>query len=196
MLVGALRELPLPGGDGDGFGVPPKVTVTGLSTTVIEPAGESWPPYRLAADSSVAASVRNAALRITARPLELVVCGPSNIGNYLATLGIEATAGFGVGYRNAHGTDECIDLSTIPIVDAVCLEAVHTLSACGRYLRRDDRAERGIDRRLRLAITGYTGIRRPDAMCDAVLQKLGCTPSMVAAGHPVHHDHAGLVPPG
>jgi succinyl-diaminopimelate desuccinylase len=52
------------------------------------------------------------------------VAGPSNIGNYLATLGIEATAGFGVGYRNLHGTDECIELATIPQVQATYHKAI------------------------------------------------------------------------
>ena len=57
------------------------------------------------------------------------VAGPSNIGNYLATLGIEATAGFGVNYRNLHGTDECIELATIPLVQATYHKAVSELLA-------------------------------------------------------------------
>jgi hypothetical protein len=46
------------------------------------------------------------------------VAGPSNIGNYLAGLGIPATAGFGVDYRGLHGTDERIRLESVPQVQA------------------------------------------------------------------------------
>jgi succinyl-diaminopimelate desuccinylase len=52
------------------------------------------------------------------------VAGPSNIGCYLASLGIDATAGFGVAYRGLHGTDECIDLETIPPVQTAYQSAV------------------------------------------------------------------------
>ncbi len=55
------------------------------------------------------------------------VAGPSNIGNYLAKFGIGTTAGFGVRYRNLHGTDERIELATIPQVQAVYHEAILTL---------------------------------------------------------------------
>jgi succinyl-diaminopimelate desuccinylase len=37
-----------------------------------------------------------------------------NIGNYLAGLGIEATARFGVEYQGLHGTDERIRIDSIP----------------------------------------------------------------------------------
>jgi succinyl-diaminopimelate desuccinylase len=53
--------------------------------------------------------------------------GPSNIGNYLAGLGIPATAGFGVGYEGLHGTDERILLGTIPVVQAAYHQALVTL---------------------------------------------------------------------
>jgi succinyl-diaminopimelate desuccinylase len=55
------------------------------------------------------------------------VAGPSNIGNYLAGLGIPATAGFGVGYRGLHGTDEQIALESIPLVQATYHQALLTL---------------------------------------------------------------------
>jgi succinyl-diaminopimelate desuccinylase len=55
------------------------------------------------------------------------VAGPSNIGNYLAGLGIPATAGFGVEYRGLHGTDEQIALSSIPLVQATYHHALLTL---------------------------------------------------------------------
>ena len=54
-------------------------------------------------------------------------CRPSDIGNYLASLGIPTTAGFGVAYRNLHGTDECSQVTTVPTMQAVCHEAVLAL---------------------------------------------------------------------
>ena len=55
------------------------------------------------------------------------VAGPSNIGNYLASLGIDATAGLGVGYEALHGTDERIDLATIPMIQATYHDAILAL---------------------------------------------------------------------
>ena len=46
------------------------------------------------------------------------IAGPSNIGNYLAGLGIPATAGFGVTYAGLHATDERIRIDSIPAVHA------------------------------------------------------------------------------
>ncbi|MGH4019548.1 MAG: hypothetical protein ACRDT0_09995, partial [Pseudonocardiaceae bacterium] len=56
--------------------------------------------------------------------VEAKVAGPANIGNYLAGLGIPATAGFGVDYHGLHGTDERARLDTIPTVQAVYHNAV------------------------------------------------------------------------
>jgi succinyl-diaminopimelate desuccinylase len=55
------------------------------------------------------------------------IAGPSNIGNYLAGLGIPATAGFGVDYRGLHGTDERIRLDSIPPVQAAYHRALLSL---------------------------------------------------------------------
>jgi hypothetical protein len=52
---------------------------------------------------------------------------PSNIGNYLAGLGIPATAGFGVAHEGLHGTDEHIRLDSIPVVQAAYHQALLTL---------------------------------------------------------------------
>lgn len=77
-----------------------------------------WPAYALAEDSRLRTAVLDAA-RLVGVEVEAKVAGPSNIGNYLAGLGIPATAGFGVGYVGLHGTDERIRLDTIPTVQAV-----------------------------------------------------------------------------
>lgn len=77
-----------------------------------------WPAYALAEDSQLRTTIldtaHNAGLDVEAK-----IAGPSNIGNYLASLGIPATAGFGVTYTGLHGTDESIQLNTIPTVQAV-----------------------------------------------------------------------------
>jgi acetylornithine deacetylase/succinyl-diaminopimelate desuccinylase-like protein len=73
--------------------------------------------YALPEDSALRGALLGAAdaagLNTTAK-----VAGPSNIGNFLAGLGIPATAGFGVDYRGLHGTDERIRLDSVPPVQA------------------------------------------------------------------------------
>jgi succinyl-diaminopimelate desuccinylase len=80
---------------------------------------ESWPPYVLPPSSPLIGALTSAVAWVGARPIRTKIAGPSNIGNYLASLGIEATAGYGVRYRNLHGTDECVDVSTIGTVHGV-----------------------------------------------------------------------------
>jgi succinyl-diaminopimelate desuccinylase len=72
----------------------------------------------LAEDSPLRTAVLGAA-QAAGVTMEAKIAGPSNIGNYLAGLGIPATAGFGVSYTGLHGTDERIRLDTIPAVQAV-----------------------------------------------------------------------------
>jgi succinyl-diaminopimelate desuccinylase len=87
---------------------------------------ESWPAYALPLNSPVGTALVEAVCR-RGRPLPRAAAGPSNIGNYLASLGIEATAGFGVRYRGAHGPNEAIDLATVQEVAATYEEAVTNL---------------------------------------------------------------------
>jgi succinyl-diaminopimelate desuccinylase len=86
----------------------------------------SWPAFRLAEDTPIVAALREAAARHLDRTPAPKGCRPSDIGNYLASLGIPTTAGFGA-YRNLHGTDECIQVTTVPTMQAVCHEAVLAL---------------------------------------------------------------------
>lgn len=85
-----------------------------------------WPAYALAEDSSMRAALIDAAASLGIA-VKARIAGPSNIGNYLAGLGIPATAGFGVTYIGLHGTDERIRIDSIPIVQAVYHAAVSTL---------------------------------------------------------------------
>jgi succinyl-diaminopimelate desuccinylase len=88
---------------------------------------ESWPAYHLAESAPIRIALMTAAQKHLDTPVTAKVAGPSNIGNYLASLGIDATAGLGVRYEGLHGTDERIDLASIPPVQATYHEAVLTL---------------------------------------------------------------------
>jgi succinyl-diaminopimelate desuccinylase len=77
-----------------------------------------WPPYALPATTPMVRELVESAGQYGLAPTPKIA-GPSNIGNYLAGLGIPATAGFGVDYEGLHGTDERIRLASIPPVQAV-----------------------------------------------------------------------------
>lgn len=84
---------------------------------------ESWPAYRLGENASVRVALMCAAEHHLKKRVPAKVAGPSNIGNYLAKLGIDATAGLGVRYKALHGTNERIELATIPAIQAIYHEA-------------------------------------------------------------------------
>lgn len=85
-----------------------------------------WPPYHTDQTSPLRTALLGAAasLGIDVQP---EISGMSNIGNYLASLNIPATAGFGVVYAGLHATDERIRLNTIPTVQAIYHATVLTL---------------------------------------------------------------------
>ena len=85
-----------------------------------------WPPYALPDGSPLRDALLKGATRAGMAPVAKVA-GPSNIGNYLAGLGIPATAGLGVDYTGLHGTDERIRLDSIPAVQAAYHHALLTL---------------------------------------------------------------------
>jgi succinyl-diaminopimelate desuccinylase len=85
-----------------------------------------WPPYALPDGSPLASALLTAAALAGLVPTAKVA-GPSNIGNYLAGLGIPATAGFGVDHHGLHGIDERIRLESIPAVQAAYHQALLTL---------------------------------------------------------------------
>lgn len=72
----------------------------------------SWPAYRLDSRSRLASNLKEGAEWALGREVPLEVTGPSNIANYLAAGSIEATAGFGVDYRNIHAPDERVRLAS------------------------------------------------------------------------------------
>jgi succinyl-diaminopimelate desuccinylase len=85
-----------------------------------------WPSYALPDGSPLRDALLQGATRAGMAPTAKVA-GPSNIGNYLAGLGVPTTAGFGVDYKNLHGTDERIRLDSIPAVQAAYHHALLTL---------------------------------------------------------------------
>ena len=89
----------------------------GTRPTLIQ-ADTGWPAYVLDADSRVRVALLDAA-HAAGVEVEPKIAGPSNIGNYLAGLGIPATAGFGVDHLGLHASDERIRLDTVPTVQAV-----------------------------------------------------------------------------
>jgi succinyl-diaminopimelate desuccinylase len=85
-----------------------------------------WPAYQLPDDSSLKTALLAAARQVGLSPAAKIA-GPSNIGNYLAGLGIQATAGFSVDHQGLHGTGERIRISSIPPVQAAYHQACLTL---------------------------------------------------------------------
>lgn len=72
-----------------------------------------WPACQIDADTPMVQALMHAASEAFGRPVPTAVAGPSSIANYLATLGIPATAGLGVSYRNIHAPDEAVELATL-----------------------------------------------------------------------------------
>jgi succinyl-diaminopimelate desuccinylase len=85
-----------------------------------------WPAYQLPDDSPLKTALLAAARQAGLSPAAKIA-GPANIGNYLAGLGIPATAGFGVDHQGLHGTDERIRIGSIPPIQAAYQQACLTL---------------------------------------------------------------------
>jgi succinyl-diaminopimelate desuccinylase len=98
---------------------------SGTRPTTVQVTGH-WPAFALPEDSALRGALLDAAAATGLRILPKIA-GPSSIGNYLAGLGIPATAGFGVDYADLHGTDERIRIDSIPLVHAVYHQALLTL---------------------------------------------------------------------
>lgn len=90
---------------------------------------ESWPPYHLPPRAPIVQAMLAAARTHHKLEIAPVVCGPSNVGNYFAAHGIDATCGFGVTYENLHAPNERIKLNTIQMTSDVYSTAVHSLLA-------------------------------------------------------------------
>jgi succinyl-diaminopimelate desuccinylase len=91
----------------------------------------TWPPYRTPDHALLPQLLQTAATAALGRKPPLVVCGPSNIGNYLAAEGTQVLSGFGVDFRNIHGPDECVRLASIPAVYETYRAAVRAFISQG-----------------------------------------------------------------
>ena len=100
---------------------------TDRNTTVNVMPG--WPAFQLQEGSRVLQAMREASMEVLGSSLRERVVGPSNIGNYLASLGVDATAGYGVRYRNLHGTDEAFEVASIRPAYSVYQHAVQSMLA-------------------------------------------------------------------
>ncbi|MEO6362607.1 MAG: M20/M25/M40 family metallo-hydrolase, partial [Caldimonas sp.] len=83
-----------------------------LPSTAIEWIA-GWPAYQVADDSPMVMALRAAGRVELGSELPTSVAGPSNIGNYLASLGVPALCGFGARGENIHAVDERVDLASI-----------------------------------------------------------------------------------
>lgn len=74
---------------------------------------DSWPPYRTPDSALLPRLLQAAAAEQLGTTPPLVVCGPSNIGNFLALHGTQVLSGFGVSFQRIHGPDECVQLASL-----------------------------------------------------------------------------------
>jgi succinyl-diaminopimelate desuccinylase len=74
---------------------------------------DGWPPYRVPDTHPMVAALQAASARERGTPLPTQVVGPSNIGNYLAGLGVPALCGYGPRGEGIHATDERVALDSI-----------------------------------------------------------------------------------
>lgn len=88
----------------------------GTPPSSVEPV-LSWPAYALEPEHRLVAALLRGAVDV-GLAVEPKVAGPSNIGNYLAALGIAATAGFGADYEGLHGIDERVRVDSLVAVQA------------------------------------------------------------------------------
>ena len=88
-----------------------------------------WPAYQVPDAHPLVAALREASGQEFGQPLPTAVVGPSNIGNYLAGLGVPALCGFGVREKHIHATDECVELASIAPVYRTYRGALQRLQA-------------------------------------------------------------------
>lgn len=74
---------------------------------------ESWPAFKIPQNSFLVRCFLEAAQIEFKKKVVPSVSGPSNIGNYLASLNIPSLSGFGVSYFDIHAANERFELETI-----------------------------------------------------------------------------------
>jgi acetylornithine deacetylase/succinyl-diaminopimelate desuccinylase-like protein len=81
----------------------------------------------VADDHPLVAALREAGRAELGLDLPTAVVGPSNIGNYLAGLGVPTLCGFGVRDQHIHASDECVALDSIAPVYRIYRHALQHL---------------------------------------------------------------------
>ncbi|GAB7525688.1 M20 family metallopeptidase [Paraburkholderia sp. 2C] len=88
---------------------------------------DGWPAYRVSDTHPMLNELCKAARRIFGAAPPSAVAGPSNIGNYLASLSIPALCGFGPRGEQLHANDERVELASIAPVYQIYENALHAL---------------------------------------------------------------------
>jgi succinyl-diaminopimelate desuccinylase len=88
---------------------------------------DGWPAYQVPPSHPLATAMQQAARQELDIDLPTAIVGPSNIGNYLAALGIPALCGFGVDAEGIHAADERIALDSVAPVYRIYRDALRRL---------------------------------------------------------------------
>ena len=88
---------------------------------------DGWPAYRVPDSHALVSAMREACRAQLGADVPVGVVGPSNIGNYLSSLGVPALCGFGVRDEGIHAANERIELATIEPVYKVYRDALRRL---------------------------------------------------------------------
>lgn len=88
---------------------------------------DGWPAYQVPPSHPLAAAMQQAARQELGTDVPTAIVGPSNIGNYLASLGIPALCGFGVAAEGIHAANERIVMDSIAPVYRIYRDALQRL---------------------------------------------------------------------
>ena len=88
---------------------------------------DGWPAYQVPPAHPLAAAMQRAAQHELGVEVPTAVVGPSNIGNYLASLGIPALCGFGVVAEGVHAANERVELASVAPVYRIYRHALQRL---------------------------------------------------------------------
>jgi len=88
-----------------------------------------WPPYLVDSHDAFLASLSKNAKKEFKCEIPQKVCGPSNIGNFLAAHGISTSTGLGVSYENLHAANESACIADIaPVYNTYLFSALEMLA--------------------------------------------------------------------
>jgi succinyl-diaminopimelate desuccinylase len=83
-----------------------------------------WPAYQVPLEHPLVAAMQQAARQELGADVATAIVGPSNIGNYLASLGVPALCGFGVVAEGVHAANERIALDSLAPVYRIYRDAL------------------------------------------------------------------------